>query len=41
MILIDMYIRWKLKREIRAWNKFRKTHYYVGDKEVVAKVNAQ
>lgn len=39
MFLIDLYIRWKLKRKIKAWNKFRKTHYYMNDEEVVAKVN--
>lgn len=38
MFLIDLYIRWKVNRELKAWTKFKKTHFYVDEKGSVNKV---
>ena len=37
MSLIELYIRWQVKRRIRAWRKLTEFHFYVNDEGVVQK----
>jgi hypothetical protein len=40
MFLIELYIRWKLNRQMKRWNKLLNTHVYVDKKGKITTIQS-
>jgi hypothetical protein len=35
LFLVELYVRWQVKRRTKAWNKMKNTHFYVANDEII------
>ena len=39
--MLDLYIRWKLMKRMRAWEKLKNTHFYIGSDGEITQFNSK